>query len=247
MANHLIHDKLIGAYVYAIVVDGVDCYIGKGRRTRAPSHIQRANGINKRLAAGQPQKERPFHLWLAEAVRDGREVAYRVIANGLDDASAFEIEAKEVAAAEPGQLWNVVPGGAKPGGEFHRALWQKPEFRDRMVKARQKTASDPAWRQKLRENALAQWADPEKKLRHYEQHRKLWDDPVAAEERRELLRKVWADPEKSKRKSALVKSQWTPERKAAMAENRRRAWADPEFKARAAANIAAAKAKKAGK
>lgn len=244
MANHLIHDKLVGAYVYAVVVDGIDCYIGKGRRTRAPSHIQRANGINRRLITGEVKKEKPFHLWLAKALRDGRKVTYRVIANKLDDEAAFEIERAEVASADPGQLWNILPGGAKPGGEFFRALWRQPEFREKMIASRRKTANDPEWRQLLRERALAQWADPEKKRRHHEKHRKLWDDPVAAEERRELLRKVWSDPEKSKRKSALVKSQWTPERKAAQAENRRKAWADPEFKARVTAKVAATKAKK---
>lgn len=43
--------------------------------------------------------------------------------------------------------------------------------------------------------------------------------------------------EKSARKSVLVKSQWTPERKAAMSENRRKAWSDPEFKRRASESI----------
>jgi hypothetical protein len=245
VAAHLIHDKLVGAYVYAVKVDGVTCYIGKGRRYRVTEHLRYARQLNRRRAAGEKIQARPFYNWLAKADRDGRRITYEIIAFGLSDLDAYERERQEIASASGLDLWNVLPGGEGTDGEFIRSLWRQTEFREKVMNARRKAMyENEEWRERQRQGANDQWSDPQKKLKHYEGHRRLWDDPVAAEERRILLRKVWADPEKKAAKRELVKSQWTPERRAAMAENRRQAWADPEFKARVSIKIAIAKAAK---
>lgn len=244
MANRLIHPRFIGAYVYAITVDGVVRYIGKGRRYRAIEHFRWAREINRRREAGEKVGALPMHNRLAKAMRNGAVLGYEIIAHGLSDEAAYRIEAEEVGKAPLGQLWNLKPGGDGTDGRYIASLWKDDAFRKRVMSTRQQTMYGSAeWRDRQRANAVAQWADAEKKARFTAQHRRLWDDPVAAEDRRKLLREVWSDPEKKARKSALVASQWTPERRAAMAENRRRAWADPEFRAKASASIRSAKAK----
>lgn len=244
MANHLIHDKLVGAYVYAIKVGGMTRYIGKGRRYRVIEHVRVAKEINRRRGQGEKVRAPALYNRLAKALRLGVPVEYEIIAFGLDDAVAYEREAREIAEAPAGQLWNIHPGGSGVDGKWVKAMWQDTRHRAKIMKTRQETMyGNPEWRERQRENANAQWADPDKRARHYAQHRKLWDDPVASEQQRDILRKVWADPDRSARKRELVKSQWTPERRAAMSENRRKAWANPEFKARASASIKASKQK----
>lgn len=235
MANHLIHPGFVGAYVYALTVDGVVRYIGKGRRYRATDHFRMARDINLRRSAGEKVRALRVHNKLAKALREGRNLDYTILANDLTDEAAYEMEKVEIAKAPKGQLWNLHCGGSGGDAEMMRALWADPAYRDRFKAGR--TPMTDERRERGRAKAIEQWDDPEFRERWMGQHRALWDDPEAAAERRELLRRVWADPEKTARKRELVKSQWTPERRAAMAENRRKAWSDPEFKARATESI----------
>lgn len=243
MAAHLIHDKLVGAYVYALLVDGVVRYVGKGRRYRVTEHFRWAREINRRRAAGEKLKALPVHNRLAKALRTGAVLSYQIIAFGLDDAAAYQREKEEIAAIGVDNLWNVTRGGDGLDGTLIRALWKDESFRARLMATRRaRMYENPEFQQRQRENAVKQWADPEAKARFQKKHRELWDNPELAAERRALLKKVWADPARSARKSELVRSQWTPERRAAMSENRRRAWSDPEFKKRVTAKVAATRA-----
>jgi hypothetical protein len=238
MANHLIHPGFVGAYVYALTVDGVVRYIGKGRRYRAIEHFRVARDINSRRAAGEKVKALPVHNKLAKALREGRSLDYQIIANGLTDAAAYELERAQIAQAPAGQLWNLHSGGSGGDREMMKALWADPAFRAFCLQRQSEgRAADPNWRDKARQKTEEVWANATFRERWMKQHRALWDDPVAAEERRELLRRVWADPERAARKRELVRSQWTPERRAAMSENRRQAWADPEFKRKAMESV----------
>lgn len=242
MAAPLIHRQLVGAYVYAITVNGIVRYIGKGRRYRVLEHSRVARVINRRRANGERVKALPFHNKLAKAIRNGATISYKIIVQGLSDKDAYEREAAEIAAASPGALWNIKAGGEGGDGELMRRMWADLDYRARTL-AGQEASRDEGFRQRQREAANAQWADADFRKRWLEQHRSLWDDPDKAEQRRSLLKKVWDDPGKTERKRALVKSQWTPERRAAHAENRRLAWANQEFKARASASIRASKQK----
>src|SRR5689334_11077624 len=243
MANHLIHPEFIDAYVYAITVDGVVRYIGKGRRYRATEHLRFARELNRRRANGEKVNARYFYNKLAKAIRTGSEVGYKIIVNGLDDVAALRREVLEIEAAPAGQLWNTDKGGVGTDRHFMKQMWAIPHFRERLTEARRKSHSAPEFRQKQREITNRKWADPDFRKRWMKSHRSIWDDPISAERRRALLKKVWSDPEKSKRKSELVKSQWTPERRAAMSANRKAAWADPVFRARASASIRNSKKK----
>jgi hypothetical protein len=98
------------AYVYALKVDGVVRYIGKGMDGRMSWHVAEARSINRRRDAGLPLKPKmKFHLPLAAAIRAGAKVTETKLAKGLTEAEAWRIEASKIAAIEarrPGQLWN---------------------------------------------------------------------------------------------------------------------------------------------
>lgn len=237
MPAKLLYPWLTGAYVYAIKVDGVVRYIGKGRRYRMIEHRRIAQEINRRRVAGEKVRASHFHNRLAKALRNGCVLEHIVIAHALTDDVAYDLERKTIATAPVGELWNVKAGGPEGDSRVLKALWSDPKERERLSRAIRNGKRKQEFREKARQTAIAQWADPEKKARWTKSHRAIWDDEHRAAERRALLKRVWADPEKSARKSALVKSQWTPERRAAMAENRRRAWANPEFKKRVSKSI----------
>jgi len=239
MANHLIHPGFVDAYVYALTVDRVVRYIGKGRRYRAIEHFRIARDLNARRAAGEKVRALRVHNKLAKALREGRKLDYLILANGLSDEAAYEAEKAEIANAPDGQLWNLHSGGSGGDAEMMRAYWSDPAFREFCLKRQPEgREADPKWKERARERTREVWATPGFREKWMEQHRALWDDPEAAEERRELLRRVWSSKTESKEKiRAAVTKAWTPERRAAMAENRRKAWADPEFKRRAAESI----------
>lgn len=241
MGRKLIHRNLVGAYVYAIKVDGIIRYIGKGRRYRVLEHFRYAREINRRRAAGQKVQAIYFHNKLAKAFRENGSLTYEIIASGLTDDAAYERERVEILAFPKGQLWNLREGGMGSNGDVIRAFWRDPEFRKKTMDGARRSKADPDYRERARQTANEQWADVEFRERWTKQHRGVWDDPVLAQERRDLLKRVWSDPEKTAKKSALVKSQWTPERRAAQKARTKAEWADPEFKAKAVARMVAAK------
>ena len=85
------------AYVYAILVDGIVRYIGKGRNGRLYAHLIEA----KRTAARSGAKTANLHpRWrrnLVQAIRVGSEITESVIGCGLTDEEAYRLESKIIA------------------------------------------------------------------------------------------------------------------------------------------------------
>ena len=73
-----------GAYVYALMVDGVVRYIGKGRNGRRFEHEKEARRINRKRAAGQKVNASLLYNKLAKAICEGR-----VISNDMTDEQAY--------------------------------------------------------------------------------------------------------------------------------------------------------------
>lgn len=70
------------AYVYAIIVDGVVRYIGKGRNGRMYTHLIEAKRTSARYPRGTPHLSPRMHRKLVEALRAGSRITETHI--GLD-------------------------------------------------------------------------------------------------------------------------------------------------------------------
>ena len=99
------------AYVYAILVDGVVRYIGKGRNGRMNTHLIEAKRSAVRCRANTTQLSPRMHRRMVEAVKSGASIQERMIVGGLTDRQALRIESQLSAAFHrfrTDQLWNTV-------------------------------------------------------------------------------------------------------------------------------------------
>ena len=99
------------AYVYAVLVDGVVRYVGKGRNGRMYSHLIEAKRSAARCAPNTSGLYPRMHRKLVEAVKAGSQVAESVIVSGLTDKAAYRLESRiigEFHKHRAGQLWNTI-------------------------------------------------------------------------------------------------------------------------------------------
>ena len=82
------------AYVYAILVEGVVRYIGKGRNGRMCTHLIEAKRSAARCGARTTQLSPRMHRRLVEAVRSGADIKEKIIVGGLTDREAPRIESR---------------------------------------------------------------------------------------------------------------------------------------------------------
>ena len=200
------------AYVYAVIVDGVIRYIGKGSGGRLHYHMKMVRKIARRRAAGETVVTTHFYNRLTKAWLDGCQIEFSKLADGLSEVDAFEREAKEIANAPSGLLCNQAPGGEG----YSSDQWTNPKFRERM-KARDKART-----------SSEQWRDD-----HSTTLTLLWQHP----EFRELRAKKRWSPEQRKAASELNKKKWAaldPETRAKRNKQNREtaqaAWADPKYR-----------------
>ncbi len=100
-------------YVYAIYVDGVARYIGKGSNGRMNFHVIEARRINSRRTRGAntDRTATKFYRKLAEAMRNGATITEEIMLNGLTNEGAYRIEKQkieELHKQQRGQLWNTI-------------------------------------------------------------------------------------------------------------------------------------------
>jgi len=99
------------AYVYAIIVDGVVRYIGKGRNERMYTHLIEAKRTSARCPASTAHLSPRMHRKLVETVRAGSQIIETVIKSGLTDRAAHRLESRmigEFHKFRAGQLWNTI-------------------------------------------------------------------------------------------------------------------------------------------
>jgi len=102
---------MIGSYIYAIVVDGVVRYIGKGRNGRMYTHLVEAKRTSARCPAKTAHLYPRMHRKLVETVRAGSQIIETVITSGLTDRAAYRLESRmigEFHKFRAGQLWNTI-------------------------------------------------------------------------------------------------------------------------------------------
>jgi len=100
-------------YVYAIYVDGVVRYIGKGSNGRMHFHVIEARRINSRRARGAntDRTTTKFYRKLAEAMRHGAIITEKIMLNGLTNQGAYRVEKQKIEELhqhERDQLWNTI-------------------------------------------------------------------------------------------------------------------------------------------
>jgi hypothetical protein len=101
----------IGSYIYALIVDDVVRYIGKGRNGRMYTHLIEAKCTSARCPAETAHLYPRKHRKLVEAVRAGSQIIETVITSGLADRAAYRLESRmigEFHKFRAGQLWNTI-------------------------------------------------------------------------------------------------------------------------------------------
>lgn len=146
----------MNCYVYAIVVDGVRRYIGKGSGWRVKQHFAIARRLAVVRALGQKVKASYFHNKLSKALKAGSDASHEILFSGLSHEEAFAKELAAIAAEPKGQLWNqrLESGGrlaASPELKKKLSNAAKRRYRDpeqlKEVSDRLRAiATDPAWR-----------------------------------------------------------------------------------------------------
>jgi hypothetical protein len=99
------------AYIYAIIVDGVVRYIGKGRNGRMYTHLIEAKRTSARCPTSTAHLSPRMHGKLVETVRTGSQIIEIVIKSGLTDRAAYRLESRmigEFHKFRAGQLWNTI-------------------------------------------------------------------------------------------------------------------------------------------
>ena len=98
------------SYVYAVIVDGLVRYIGKGRGDRMFLHLREARRLAKRRV--RINRISPFfHMMLVRALRARAAVREVILSYGLSDAEAYRVENELVGQfhkEHTGQLWNTI-------------------------------------------------------------------------------------------------------------------------------------------
>ena len=206
------------AYVYAIVVDGVIRYIGKGSGGRARAHLRIVRSIARRRAAGEVIRTSHFYNRLTKAWLGGAEIEERILIDGLTHSAALEAEIATIAHYPTPQLWNLWPGGEGP--PHARGRPKSVEHRRKIAESNKQTWSDS---QLLAEHGarckvVALRSDVNEKLRRpkSEEHRQgiserakiRWADPAFCAK----MQAIYSSPEFHERRSQAIKRGWATRR-----------------------------------
>jgi hypothetical protein len=234
------------AYVYAILVDDVVRYIGKGSGDRMRHHLKIVRSIVRRRAAGEAVSTTKLYNRLAKAWRAGADIQLSVIAGHLSDREAFDREIVEIANTKG--LWNEAPGGQG----FSSEQWTDPLFQQKMQARDKKRVSSMQWREQHSKAVSLVWENPEfrelrdrkrwppeKRAKQGEQEKERWGDPdfreTASKRLAGIAKAAWADPALRQKITAAQnegKARRSPEKKKEISEKLKALWRDPVHRAK---------------
>jgi hypothetical protein len=140
MSMGIEHTVPRGYYVYAIRVDDVVRYIGKGKGLRMYSHVKelrcRINRDFKLQNIGSRLQQN-----LTKAVLSGAKVVEQVLVDNLTETAAYKLEHDKmreyVLTGKREQLWNVIPASIQTPQElktFTERLRRNLNSRDRLIR-----------------------------------------------------------------------------------------------------------------
>lgn len=199
------------SYVYAILVDGIVRYIGKGiSLSRMLGHVKEAERINRKRDEGKIIKTTKFYNKLAKALLDKAVIGNEIIAKGLSNAKAFEREAEEIAKCPKDQLWNIAPGGV--GFNIDELLDAEAYFvrlREGMIECNKK----PETKLNRSKGAKRRWESEENRKQHREDALPAWTAELRKEHGEKLIARFSSYEEFLEYNSRISKMQWTPEKR----------------------------------
>lgn len=207
-------------YTYAIVVDGVVRYIGKGSGYRIREHQRIARRANRVRESGGKFNACIFHNRLAKAIRNGSRVEEVVISFFESHEDALDYEAAEVESREG--LWNSKSGG----GENIKA---DDYVREKIRKSTIERYKDPSERKKTSEALKIAFSSDEARAMLSDRSKAAWvehrDTMLAA------IKKIHKDESANAKKSAYQKEAWKSEgRRKRMSDMSKAMWSDSEHK-----------------
>jgi len=190
-------------YVYAIKVDRVVRYIGKGSNGRVHAHMSAVRALVRKTR----KHVRGFHRKLHHAHTGGSEITHKFVKRGLTECQAYAAEARIIAnyrKSQPGQLWNVTDGGS---GYPILTPEQHAEVSARKSASLKKYYSDPAVCAAHRANIQQIFrSSPEWQANHKAAMHRVQRDPnVQARKRATFKRTAAAKPEMLKQRAAALK------------------------------------------
>lgn len=206
------------AYVYAILINGVVRYVGKGTGRRSATHVKSAAKINRQRDAGEVVRTTRFYNELAKSLRTKQAITVQMLAVGLTDEEAICLEIQTIADAPLGQLYNSTDGGPGLTSTVAKKIWEDPEYRAQQMTVGQKARLDALWADPaFRERASVRakkifsgiWCRPGFRVAHKAAVQRKWRDDTEFRERktrhnREIAVANNARPEKKKQQSALA-------------------------------------------
>lgn len=257
-------------YVYGIAVNGLVRYIGKGCKQRAWSHVQYANRVLAKRAAGEKVRTTYFYNKLCSAIKKGDEIYPFMMVDGLTAAEAYAEERSLITTSDG--LWNQMSGGIGPSSDDMKKMWAL--HRDGIVaamntperKAVRSAASKKKWQNpeiagRVRQSMLASWDGNEERRAHISARMKdrmasamerqkmsasasaLW-----AERRDEMVEKIRAGNNTSElraiRSERMKEVSKLPHIKAAKSASIMSQWNDPAKRAALIAKIKEGKARR---
>jgi len=205
------------AYVYAIVVDDIVRYVGKGTGKRLLRHVQKMHQILRARAAGEVVRATHLHNRMARAWRNGSILEVITLIDGLTDDEAFAKEIEIIATYSTSQLWNKTLGGDKPPP---RTESHTPERIERIRASNVKTWSDPQLREQQSQEKKVHWLNPEYREKvHGPQRGKSSPSRSAAATARwarpefcEMMDQIHNDPSRKDERSNRTRRGWETRR-----------------------------------
>jgi hypothetical protein len=165
-------------YVYAILVDGVIRYIGKGRKKRFSDHLKVAISINEKRSGGKKVRALHFHNKLAKALLEGANVTHQVLEYFSTDEEAFAEEICQISSLEG--LWNVADGGKGQTSGMMKKIWQRHEYiKQQMTNLQNMKAKSntPEQRKKVSTIIIERNKSKDGRQATIDSNKKRWADP----------------------------------------------------------------------